>query len=138
MENIYSKYLEGIKVPDNIEIDNSPYSKYLPSEERQKFKITTKGNRGSNLTNEDIYVPMSDGSYLTVYDDDSAASNGVALYADDNASNAYEKLMFVAPSNANVNVHTSTTVSDRADSAEVQATANLSLQTNIRAFILGH
>ena len=89
-------------------------------------------------TNEDLYVPMSDGSYLTVYDDDSAASNGVALYADDNASNAYEKLMFVAPSNANVNVHTSTTVSDRADSAEVQATANLSLQTNIRAFILGH
>ena len=89
-------------------------------------------------TNEDIYVPMSDGSYLTVYDDDSAASNGVALYADDNASNAYEKLMFVAPSNANVNVHTSTTVSDRADSAEVQSTANLSLQTNIRAFILGH
>ena len=57
MENVYSKYLEGIKVPDNIEIDNSPYSKYLPSEERQKFKITTKGNRGSNLTNEDMTEP---------------------------------------------------------------------------------
>jgi hypothetical protein len=88
--------------------------------------------------NEDAYVAMSDGSYLTIYDDNSAASNGVQLYADDNATNAYEKLMFVAPSNASVNVHTSTTVSDRADSAEVQATANLSLQTNIRAFILGH
>ena len=57
MENVYSKYLEGIKVPDNIEIDNSPYSKYLPSEERQKFKITTKGNRGSNLTYEDMTEP---------------------------------------------------------------------------------
>ena len=57
MENVYSKYLEGIKVPDNIEIDNSPYSKYLPSEERQKFKITSKGNRGSNLTNEDMIEP---------------------------------------------------------------------------------
>ena len=57
MENIYSKYLEGKKIPDNIEINNSPYSKYLPSEERQKFKITTKGNRGSNLTNEDITEP---------------------------------------------------------------------------------
>ena len=54
MENIYSKYLEGKKVPDNIEINNSPYSKYLPSEERQKFKITTKGNRGSNLAIEDL------------------------------------------------------------------------------------
>ena len=57
MENVYSKYLEGIKVPDNIEIDNSPYSKYLPSGERQKFKITSKGNRGSNLTNEDMTEP---------------------------------------------------------------------------------
>ena len=57
MENVYSKYLEGIKVPDNIEIDNSPYSKYLPSGEKQKFKITSKGNRGSNLTNEDMIEP---------------------------------------------------------------------------------
>ena len=57
MENIYSKYLEGKTVPDNIEINNTPYSKYLPSEEKQKFKITTKGNRGSNLTNEDMTEP---------------------------------------------------------------------------------
>ena len=57
MENPYSKYLEGIKVPNNIEVNNNPYAKYLPSEERQKFKITTKGNRGSNLTNEDMTEP---------------------------------------------------------------------------------
>ena len=57
MENIYSKYLEGKTVPNNIEINNTPYSKYLPSEERQKFKITTEGNRGSNLTNEDMTEP---------------------------------------------------------------------------------
>ena len=88
--------------------------------------------------NEDIYVPMSDGSYLTIYDDDSAASNGIQLYCDDNSTNAYERLLFVAPSNASVNVHTSTTISDRSDSVEVQSTANLALQTNIRAFILGH
>jgi hypothetical protein len=88
--------------------------------------------------NEDIYVPMSDGSYLTIYDDNSAASNGIQLYCDDNSTNAYERLLFVAPSNASVNVHTSTTISDRSDSAEVQSTANLALQTNIRVFILGH
>ena len=88
--------------------------------------------------NEDAYVPMSDGSYLTIYDDNSAASNGVQLYADDDSTNAYGRLMFVAPSDASVSVHTSTTISDRSESAEVQATANLSLQTNIRAFVLGH
>ena len=38
MENPYSKYLEGIKVPNNIEVSNNPYAKYLPSEEKQKFK----------------------------------------------------------------------------------------------------
>ena len=57
MENIYSKYLEGKTVPNNIEINNTPYSKYLPSEEKQKFKITTESNRGSNLTNEDMTEP---------------------------------------------------------------------------------
>jgi hypothetical protein len=57
MENIYSKYLEGKTVPDNIEVDNNPYSKYLPYEEKHKFKITTEGNRGSNLTNEDMTEP---------------------------------------------------------------------------------
>ena len=57
MENPYSKYLEGIKVPNNIEVSNNPYAKYLPSEDRQKFKITTEGNRGSNLTNEDMTEP---------------------------------------------------------------------------------
>ena len=67
MENVYSKYLEGIKVPDNIEIDNSPYSKYLPSGEKQKFKITSKGNRGSNLTNEDMTEPADDPNPYSKY-----------------------------------------------------------------------
>jgi len=53
MENAYSKYLEGKEIPNNIERDTSPYSKYLSSEEKEKFKITTEGNRGSNLTDED-------------------------------------------------------------------------------------
>jgi hypothetical protein len=53
MENAYSKYLEGKEIPKNIEVNDNPYKKYLPDEERQKFKITTEGNRGSNLTDED-------------------------------------------------------------------------------------
>ena len=92
----------------------------------------------NDTTETDLYVPLSDGSYLTLFNDDSASSNGVAVYFDDNASNTYDKWLLVTPSNADVSVHTSTVVSDRSESAEVQATGNLSLQTSIRAFILGH
>ena len=67
MENIYSKYLEGKKIPDNIEVDNNPYSKYLPYEERHKFKITTEGNRGSNLTYEDMTEPADDPNPYSKY-----------------------------------------------------------------------
>ena len=53
MENPYSKYLEGKNLTSSVEVSSNPYSKYLPDEERQKFKITTEGNRGSNLSNDD-------------------------------------------------------------------------------------
>ena len=92
----------------------------------------------NDTTETDLYVPLSDGSYLTLYNDDSASSNGVAVYFDDDASNTYDRWLLVTPSNADVNVYTSTTVSERSNTAEVQSTANLSLQTNVRAFILGH
>ena len=45
------------KIPNNIEVDTSPFSHLLPNDERQKFKLTTKGNRGSNLTNQDLNEP---------------------------------------------------------------------------------
>jgi len=53
MENPYSQYLEGKNLTSSVEVSSNPYSKYLPNEERQKFKITTEGNRGSNLSNDD-------------------------------------------------------------------------------------
>ena len=34
------------KIPNNIEVDNSPFSHLLHNDERQKFKLTTKGSRG--------------------------------------------------------------------------------------------
>ena len=64
MENAYSKYLEGKEIPNNIERDTSPYAKYLSSEEKEKFKLTTEGNRGSNLTDKDKTEP-SEKSYDT-------------------------------------------------------------------------
>ena len=91
----------------------------------------------NDTTETDLYVPMSDGSYLTLYNDDSASSNGVAVYFDDNASTTSAKWLLVTPSNASVSTHTSTIVSDRAASAEVQNGANLALQTSVRAFVIG-
>ena len=91
----------------------------------------------NDTTETDLYVPLSDGSYLTLYNDDSASSNGVAVYFDDNAA-AAAKWLLVTPSNASVSCHTSTVVSDRAASAEVQNGGNLALQTSVRAFVIGN
>ena len=90
----------------------------------------------NDTTETDLYVPMSDGSYLTLFNDDSASSNGVAVYFDDNATTASAKWLLVTPSNASVSAHTSTVVSDRSASAEVQNGGNLALQTSVRAFII--
>ena len=38
------------KIPDNIQINQSMFSDLLPSEDKYQFKITDKGNPGSNLT----------------------------------------------------------------------------------------
>ena len=92
----------------------------------------------NDTTETDLYVPLSDGSYLTLYNDDSASSNGVAVYFDDNAGTASAKWLLVTPSNASVSAHTSTVVSDRSATAEVQNGGNLGLQTSVRAFILGN
>ena len=92
----------------------------------------------NDTTETDLYVPLSDGSYLTLYNDDSASSNGVAVYFDDNAGTASAKWLLVTPSNASVSAHTSTVVSDRSSSAEVQNAGNLGLQTSVRAFVLGN
>ena len=92
----------------------------------------------NDTTETDLYVPLSDGSYLTLYNDDSASSNGVAVYFDDNASTTSAKWLLVTPSNASVSAHTSTVVSDRSSSAEVQNAGNLGLQTSVRAFVLGN
>ena len=92
----------------------------------------------NDTTETDLYVPLSDGSYLTLYNDDSASSNRVAVYFYDNAGTASAKWLLVSPSNASVSAHTSTVVSDRSATAEVQNGGNLGLQTSVRAFILGN
>jgi len=45
----------------------------------------------------DAVVPLRSGRLLPVMHDASAASNGVAVYCDDDAASADEKLMFVSP-----------------------------------------
>ena len=45
------------KIPDNIQVDQSMFSDLMPSEDKHQYKATTKGNPGSNLTNEDKIEP---------------------------------------------------------------------------------
>jgi hypothetical protein len=56
------------KIPDNIDVDVNPFSHLLPTEETQKFKVTDKGNPGSNidLENEnpfEKFMPESEETY---------------------------------------------------------------------------
>ena len=45
------------KIPDNIQINQSMFSDLLPSEDKYQFKITDKGNPGSNLSINDATEP---------------------------------------------------------------------------------
>ena len=45
------------KIPNNIEVTTDMFSDLLPDEEKYKFKLTTEGNRGSNLSDKDKTEP---------------------------------------------------------------------------------
>ena len=47
------------KIPNNIEVTTDMFSDLLPDEEKYKFKLTTEGNRGSNLSDKDKTEPAS-------------------------------------------------------------------------------
>ena len=48
---------KDIKIPNNIEVNTGMFSDLLPDEEKQKFKLTTEGNRGFNLSDKDKTEP---------------------------------------------------------------------------------
>ena len=52
--------------------------------------------------NHDTVIQLDNGQAITMFDDDSAATNGVAVYYDDNATNDYEKLFMVTTGNADL------------------------------------
>jgi len=45
------------KIPNNIQVNQSIFSDLLPSEDKHQFKITDKGNPGSNLSINDATEP---------------------------------------------------------------------------------
>ena len=45
------------KIPNNIQVNQSMFSDLMPSEDKHQYKITEKGNPGSNLSNEDKTEP---------------------------------------------------------------------------------
>lgn len=77
------------------------------------------------LGDVDAFVMASDGSFIRIEDDDSASTNGVALYVDDDAANSYERLLAVAPGDADGYAYTDNSVGLNA-STEASALADLS------------
>jgi len=48
-------------------------------------------------TGADVLVAASNGTFVRVYHDADAATNGVAVHIDDDAANKYERLLFISP-----------------------------------------
>lgn len=53
-----------------------------------------------STTGTDLFVPCSDGSFILVTHSATAATAGVATHFDDDATNTYERLLFVSPTDA--------------------------------------
>lgn len=78
---------------------------------------------------KDVYIPTDwPGVYLLVAYDASASTNGVACHFDDDASNAYERLLFVSPTDADGSFTT--------DDGEAPASAPISGVT-VRVEVIG-
>ncbi len=60
--------------------------------------------------NKDAHVSTLDGRILVIADSDDAATDGVAVYFDDDAADATEKIMFVSPTNTTGTDTCSTTI----------------------------
>ena len=69
-------------------------------------------------TGKDIFVPVSDGSFIRVAHDASADSTGVAIHFDDNGANVYERLLFISPTDAEGVYTTDDEVTTKAASLE--------------------
>lgn len=53
----------------------------------------------------DVFLQLSDGSAIKIHDVDDPGCSGVQLYFDDDAANAYERLLAVTAGNADVTVN---------------------------------
>jgi len=67
--------------------------------------------------NQDFYVATSSGKLIKIADDDSAATNGVALYVDDDAADATERFLFISPTNVDGTETTETGIAFRTGTA---------------------
>uniref|UniRef100_A0A6M3XNG9 Uncharacterized protein n=1 Tax=viral metagenome TaxID=1070528 RepID=A0A6M3XNG9_9ZZZZ len=54
--------------------------------------------------NMDVFVPMRSGQLIRIVDNDDAATDGVALYCDDDAADVSNRLLFVSPSDTSTAV----------------------------------
>jgi len=49
--------------------------------------------------NRDLYIPLDNGEYIRIVDDNDAATKGVAVHFDDNGGTVSERLLFISPTN---------------------------------------
>lgn len=73
----------------------------------------TAGSRLLANIGADAYVPLSNGDFLKITADASPGTAGVQIYVDEDASNAYEKLLFVSPTDTSGTETTSASISLR-------------------------
>ncbi len=78
----------------NINDNDSPGSTVL------YFDEDTGDFLAISPTGGDLLVPVSDGTFIRVKHDASAASNGVAVHFDDDGATASERFLFISPSDA--------------------------------------
>lgn len=70
----------------------------------------------TTTTGKDVFVPLSDGSYLRIVYHASPGTPGVQIYFDDDATNVYDRMLFVSPTNVNGNFTTDDEVGSAGES----------------------
>lgn len=95
----------------------------------------TLGSRLLANTGRDCFVMVGDGEFIKITHNATPGTPGVQVYFDEDAANAYERLLFVSPTNANGAAVTSLTASMRRPGAEVANGTDLSAYSVVCEFV---
>lgn len=86
-------------------------------------------------SDRDLYIPLSDGSFMKIADDDTAATNGVQVYFDEDGTDGSARMLFVSPTNTDGT--DTTAIEQHWRSGEVANGFDLSGLTGVRFKAIG-